>query len=211
MMLPALPNGGHLTLEAPGWGRGVGTGGTVWPAAGALCRCLRDEGLDGLSVLELGTGTGAVGLFAAGCGARSVVLTDTDASLCSLAAENWRSNRDALPDGTLVTTQRYRWGEPIDALGGPFDLCVGSDVTYEPRAHGALLRTLSTLLEIDGAAPPRILLAHQHRPLTSALKREGCLEHLIEEARRRGLVVRERPAVRAGLGVVSLIEVSTAT
>ena len=207
-MLPALPNGVQLTLSAPGWGRGVGTGGAVWPAAGALCRCLRDERLDGLSVLELGTGTGAVGLFAAGCGARSVVLTDADASLCSLAAENWRSNRNVLPEGTSVTTRRYRWGEPVDLLGGPFELVVGSDVTYEPRAHGVLLRTLSTLLETATAAPPRILLAHQHRPLTSALKGEGCLEHLMEEARRRGLVARERPAVRAGLGVVSLIEVS---
>ena len=85
-MLPPLPNGGQLTLNAPGWGRGVGTGGAVWPAAGALCRLLRGQRLDGLSVLELGTGTGAVGLYAAGCGARSVVLTDADASLCSLAA-----------------------------------------------------------------------------------------------------------------------------
>ena len=149
-----------------------------------------------------------MGLYAAGCGARSVVLTDADASLCSLAAENARSNRDALPSDTSVSTRRFRWGESIDSLGGPFDLCVGSDVTYEPRAHGALLRTLSALLETATAAPPRILLAHQHRPLTSALKGEGCLEHLVEEARRRGLVARERPAQRAGLGVVSLIEVT---
>ena len=31
--LPLLPSGESLVLDAPGWTRGIGTGGRVWPAA----------------------------------------------------------------------------------------------------------------------------------------------------------------------------------
>ena len=210
-LLPALHSGERLTLDVPGWGRGIGTGGAVWPAAGALCRWLRKERREvaGTAVLELGSGTGAVGLFAVGCGAQSLVLTDLDASLCSLAADNVRANRGSVvPVDTAVATRRYRWGSPVEALGGPFDLCLGSDITYEPGSHAALMKTLGLLLEAP--APPRVLLAHMHRPLTSVLKQGGCLEHLLATARRRGLSTREISIDRSGLSVVSLIEVSRA-
>ena len=136
--LPPLPAGSRLALNTPGWGRGVGTGGAVWPAAELLARWMLDErmAVQGARVLELGSGTGAVGLFAAGCGASSVLLTDGDASLCSLAADNARDNRALMPDAS-VTTRRYRWGGSVEALGGPFDLALASDLTYEPAAHGA--------------------------------------------------------------------------
>ena len=118
--LPPLPAGSRLALNTPGWGRGVGTGGAVWPAAELLARWMLDErmAVQGARVLELGSGTGAVGLFAAGCGASSVLLTDGDASLCSLAADNARDNRALMPD-VSVTTRRYRWGGSEEALGGP--------------------------------------------------------------------------------------------
>ena len=65
--LPALPSGEALDLVAPGWSRGVGTGGRVWPAAGALCRYLAAEDCArGKRVVELGCGTGAVGCYVAG-------------------------------------------------------------------------------------------------------------------------------------------------
>ena len=139
--LPPLPHGSRLALTTPGWGRGVGTGGAVWPAAELLAQWMlidEREAVQGARVLELGSGTGAVGLFAAGCGASSVLLTDGDASLCSLAADNARDNRALMP-GATVTTRRYRWGGSVEALGGPFDLALASDLTYEPAAHGARL------------------------------------------------------------------------
>ena len=119
--LPPLPLGGRLALTTPGWGRGVGTGGAVWPAAELLCRWMLQEraAVAGASVLELGSGTGAVGLFAAGCGAASVILTDGDASLCTLAADNARDNRALMPEATSVATRRYRWGGPVELLGHP--------------------------------------------------------------------------------------------
>ena len=170
--LPPLPHGSRLALTAPGWGRGVGTGGAVWPAAEVLARWLLDERktVQGARVLELGSGTGAVGLFAAGCGASSVLLTDGDASLCSLAADNARDNAALMPDAT-VTTMRYRWGGSVEALGGPFDLALASDLTYEPAAHGA-----PVVYKLVAAAPHRVWLQKPRLAAaraTAALFRRG--------------------------------------
>ena len=41
---------------------------------------------------------------------------------------------------TFPYPRRYRWGADIEALGGPFDLALASDLTYEPAAHGAPAR-----------------------------------------------------------------------
>ena len=166
--LPPLPHGSRLALTAPGWGRGVGTGGAVWPAAEVLARWLLDERktVQGARVLELGSGTGAVGLFAAGCGASSVLLTDGDASLCSLAADNARDNAALMPDAT-VTTMRYRWGGSVEALGGPFDLALASDLTYEPAAHGA-----PVVYKLVAAAPHGVWL---QKPRLAALRAVAAL------------------------------------
>ena len=49
----------------------AGSGSTVWPAAAAFCRWLTENSdeICGSHVLELGSGTGGVGIFAAGLGA----------------------------------------------------------------------------------------------------------------------------------------------
>lgn len=87
MRLPLLPNHGGVVLRLSQVDGIVG--GTIWPSAAHLCqhlldgyyhRCHGHGGVAGLSswnVLELGSGTGAVGLFAAGLGIfRSVHLTE---------------------------------------------------------------------------------------------------------------------------------------
>ena len=89
--LPLLPSGDHLTLDAPGWTRGIGTGGRVWPASAALCRYLARTGIvRGKAVLELGCGTGATGLTcAAALNASAVILTEGGSEgLLQLARRN---------------------------------------------------------------------------------------------------------------------------
>ncbi|XP_064494774.1 EEF1A lysine methyltransferase 3-like [Pseudopipra pipra] len=77
-------------------GPGLGTAGNVWEAALSLCRFLGEQRLDlgGRRVLELGAGTGIVGIFAAMLGAgggAEVTLTDRPAALPQLR-ENVRQN-----------------------------------------------------------------------------------------------------------------------
>ena len=75
LRIPALPSGERLNLQTAD---GL-LGGEVWPSAVALCNHLaqRSRWLSESNPLtaELGAGTGAVGLYAAGLGARAV-LTD---------------------------------------------------------------------------------------------------------------------------------------
>ena len=70
---PALPNGARISIE----GLHSEVGGKLWPCAGVLTRYLnehRELVTADASVIELGAGTGLCGLFAAGLGARRVVL-----------------------------------------------------------------------------------------------------------------------------------------
>ena len=85
-LLPPLPSGAHVALlSAPADGD-QRTGGRVWHCAPVLCRWMREAAaaLSGAAVLELGSGTGACGLYAAGAFASRVVLTDGDERLRAL-------------------------------------------------------------------------------------------------------------------------------
>lgn len=153
----------------------LSVGGSIWPASSALCKWLRNEAafVRGASVLELGSGTGACGLYAGALGARSVTLTDGSAALQPLARANIARNTHLLPEGTEMRVERYLWGEmPLPACpagGMGFDLVLASDVSYfyEHEAHAALARTLGMLLRREQAqqkAPqPRVVLTHEHR------------------------------------------------
>ena len=131
---------------------GLGTGATVWPAAHVLAkylerRCGGRGGLAGCRVIDLGAGTGAVGLAAALLGAE-VVLTDqaqlaflmeenagrmlaaaaaADASNVKAAVAKGASKSSPPPPGP-VTVATYDWGGPDGHLGAlPFDLVIVSD------------------------------------------------------------------------------------
>lgn len=75
MKLPLLPNGAALKLTQAD---GV-LGGRLWPAARALCEFvsrLPDTPMSDLDCLELGAGTGAVGLYTAAALGCQVTLTE---------------------------------------------------------------------------------------------------------------------------------------
>ncbi|KAI8476654.1 MAG: hypothetical protein J3K34DRAFT_463641 [Monoraphidium minutum] len=127
----------------------------------------------GVRALDLGAGTGVCGLFLAAAGAR-VILTDlphiTPLTRANAAANLGRGGAGGAAAAPLVAD--YEWGEPAAALagrvpaaaaeaacGGPqqqqggagpdheitYDLIVRADVLYEPRAHAALLASLTAL------------------------------------------------------------------
>ena len=82
-----------------------GVGGEVWPAAAALCTWLSEHAAEirGAHVLELGSGTGVCGLYAAALGASSVTLTDGGSDdLLELARSNVEMNRNLMPRDSTI-------------------------------------------------------------------------------------------------------------
>lgn len=131
---------------------GPWTGGTIWESGEVLARLLTTaatwrQRLRGAKVLELGCGTGLVGLAAAAMGAE-VTLTDRVLA----CAEH---NRDAnLEPGERwrCQLQRLSWGDDeaaaaLKAERGPFDFIFTSDTLYDSSSQEALASTVAELAD----------------------------------------------------------------
>lgn len=231
-----------MDIESPGWSGGYGTGGKIWSSSRVLCDFLVDvaTGLEdcggfelcGARVVELGSGTGVVGIACAALGAGQVVLTDGGSkSLLKLAEENAARNVRAKtidPDTTTMRVCGYKWGSRLPeklTTNAPFDLIIGSDCTYAVGGHGGLCDAILDLAKCAGDADtnekrePTVILAHQHRTLAAALAGRGSsgwgrdpnLEMFIETANKRGLRVEEIRLVKLawhGLRNVSVLRVA---
>ena len=199
--LPLLPDGRRIELLELG-GEETGVGGRLWRGSGALCRWLASSPaqLQQATVLELGCGTGACGLYASALGARRVTLTDGgNDDLISLVRANVERNRALLPEGGAgVQVERFLFGEalPVKAV----DLVLASDVTYSVNeARDALCRSLRELL-LTGA---RCVISHEHRrsdmfdveavvqnePSTHWDEKDVCLGTFLAAAGEQGLTV----------------------
>lgn len=119
MKIPRLPNGKSLKIATE---HGI-VGGTIWPAASALCEFLAEQKSllsykDNLDCLELGSGTGVVGIFAAGLGFRTILTEHKP------------------PVTSVIPSVPYN-------ADGSFDFgLVGDEDTQIPRKSDRLLRLL---------------------------------------------------------------------
>mmetsp|Transcript_38211 Transcript_38211/g.107992 ORF Transcript_38211/g.107992 Transcript_38211/m.107992 type:complete len:209 (-) Transcript_38211:238-864(-) len=138
-------------------------GAVVWDCALVLAHFLHHPNpwigpreLEGARVVELGSGTGLVGLsIALLASSVKVVLTDLPKFIGGLQ-ENIKENR---LQGS-VKAAAYIWGEPIEELETPqVDWIVASDVIY---AHDAVEPLLQALLMLS-SEPTRILIAYELR------------------------------------------------
>ncbi|XP_061336459.1 uncharacterized protein LOC133283596 [Gastrolobium bilobum] len=158
----------------------------LWPAATALVSLLdqhridptnsplsvtlsaaRDDGP--LRILELGSGTGIVGIVAAVTLGGNVTLTDLPH-----VVPNLRFNADANAGivgstGGAVTVAPLRWGhvDDVEAIGREFDLILASDVVYHDHLYEPLLETLRLMLLGSGEERERkkmvFVMAHMRR------------------------------------------------
>ena len=187
---PRLLDGRSLRVVTETYEK-MGTGGEIWPPSRALCGWLRSaaDEVRGARVLELGSGTGVCGLFAASLGASHVLLTDDDRpALLDLARGNARLNAPLFP-GCSVEVQPLVWGSTAPPAG-PWDLVVGSDLTYVARGSEQLCQTIRELLRLatESRSSTRVVLAHQDRPVARGGS-DGCLEEIVAIAEASGLRV----------------------
>lgn len=187
------------------------TGDSVWAGTMCLLQWLsepQNRGLfEGKSVLELGSGTGIIGLSLAQMGARRVVLTDLEQQL-PLLRSNIAFNEDDHA-GCLVSAAALPWGErPTGALARErFDLILGCEVMYIDALLEPLACTTAALLldppDASPSPPPVALFAAaRHRAFASVPDHAHTFVHDLLEAR-HGLHSRlvgsvERPAEVVG-------------
>jgi hypothetical protein len=107
----------------------LGNGGLVWPSTFFLADQLRNSAtsLRGLSLAELGAGTGLLGIWAATQGAH-VVLTDLN-ELVPLLNDNVLLNMDQISKGGgTIRVEAMLWGEKSEIPAAVMDcsMIVGS-------------------------------------------------------------------------------------
>ena len=175
-----LPGAGTLELQQSLTGhkaRGGGPGGVTWPGGESLASWLAAQRCEDASVpidaevstalstgsvssvVELGCGTGAVGLALAKLGVPLVVATDGDENTCTLCAGN--AQRAGLP---AVTCCQLEWGDAAPAqleaalghVGRAGGQCaqwiVAGDVVYHPQSSLELEVTLRQLILRGGCS-----------------------------------------------------------
>uniref|UniRef100_A0A8D2ERA8 Protein N-lysine methyltransferase METTL21D n=1 Tax=Theropithecus gelada TaxID=9565 RepID=A0A8D2ERA8_THEGE len=139
-------DGTVLRLQQYGSG---GVGCVVWDAAIVLSKYLETPEFSGdgahalsrRSVLELGSGTGAVGLMAATLGA-DVVVTDLE-ELQDLLKMNINMNKHLVTGS--VQAKVLKWGEEIEGFPSPPDYILMADCIYYEESLEPLLKTLKDI------------------------------------------------------------------
>ncbi|KAJ8764477.1 hypothetical protein K2173_006217 [Erythroxylum novogranatense] len=142
----------------------------LWPAANTLVSLLEQHhrqpensplsqtlaafsksGGGHLKVLELGSGTGLVGIAAAAILGANVTVTDLPHVITNLQF-NVDANAGLLTlHGGTVHVAALRWGDTgdVEAVGREFDIVVASDVVYHEHLFEPLLQTLRLLMGLD--------------------------------------------------------------
>jgi ribosomal protein L11 methyltransferase len=154
------PQGDEIVLEMdPGMAFGTGLHPTTQLCIEALETLVRP----GMTVLDLGTGTGILAMVAARLGARHVLALDIDSDAVRAAAKNVRSN--ALDDRIAI-----RQGSLSDAVE-TYDLVVANilaPVIITMAASG-----LGSRLSSGGTLVTSGILAEQIAEVTAALETHG--------------------------------------
>jgi hypothetical protein len=218
---------GHSAEARASSDGGLSTGSTVWDAGIVLARYAATLPRAGEQcvLLELGAGTGHVGLAAAClCPAdgrlRALVLSDLP-SVLDLLRGNAARNAKALPAALRIAVVGYRWGDVTDlaalraaaglAAGAPDrtrTICVGGDLLYRVEVVEPLVRALAALLfPADGgggtclplAAEAVVSASMEHCPLavTSFVERARAAQMRVEQVpfERLDAVFRSRSVV----------------
>ena len=159
-----------LTLKQQDDAQDVGS--CVWTAAIAFSKFLEHHygnSLQGRRCIELGSGTGLVGITAAALGAE-VVLTDLEHIVARLRenvslnsspmdgdADGWRCTAA----GGRVRADELMWGHTdLQQFLPPYDIVLACEVIYEADLVGPLLQTLRCCSSPESTVLLHIFLAY---------------------------------------------------
>ncbi|PNX75065.1 frigida-LIKE protein [Trifolium pratense] len=135
----------------------------LWPAATSLVSLLDTHRINPTTsplstvfttlnrpprILELGSGTGIVGIVAAATLGTNVTLTDLPNVVPNLKF-NAEVNADVVASsGGAVTFAPLRWGHSadVDMIRDEFDVVIASDVVYHDHLYDPLIETLRFML-----------------------------------------------------------------
>ncbi|XP_063284865.1 protein N-lysine methyltransferase METTL21A [Pelobates fuscus] len=118
----------------------LGVAAVVWDAAVVLCMFLEagSINLKGSSVIELGAGTGLVGIVAGLLGAH-VTITDRDVAMDFLKSNVNENLPPGLQDKVFI--KPLTWGRALEDFP-TFDVIVGADIIYLEETFPDLLQTI---------------------------------------------------------------------
>lgn len=155
-------------------------GVVVWDAALVLAKYIERHQhrlkLNGAQVVELGAGTGVVGITAAVLGAK-VIITDLQ-RVVPLMKKNIETNKEFITGS--IEAQTLVWGDQTQLksiLETPPTLLLVSDCVYYESSLAPLVSTLSTL-----ASSARILLSYEVRDTEHKRRVHAEFSRLITEA-----------------------------
>ncbi|XP_020372074.1 EEF1A lysine methyltransferase 3-like [Rhincodon typus] len=126
----------------------LGVSAYVWDAGVALCRYFEKENISftGKKVIELGSGTGIVGILATLLGG-NVTLTDQPNALQQIE-HNIATNIPAACRHR-INIRPLIWGEDHIRFTNEYDFILGSDLVYSSASYSSLIRTLHYLAHSD--------------------------------------------------------------
>ncbi|XP_067894308.1 EEF1A lysine methyltransferase 3-like [Heterodontus francisci] len=119
----------------------LGFSAYVWAAGVALCRYFEKENISftGQKVIELGSGTGIVGILATLLGG-DVTMTDKPNVLKQI--ENNVSINIPSACRHRIKVRALTWGEDNSNFPTDYDFILGSDIVYSSVTYPALIETL---------------------------------------------------------------------
>ncbi|CAH2078964.1 unnamed protein product [Thlaspi arvense] len=138
----------------------------------ATLSSLKSDGPDSssspsINILELGSGTGVVGIAAAATLSANVTVTDLPHVLDNLSFNADANAQVVARFGGQVHVASLRWGEAddVELLGRNVDLILASDVVYHDHLYEPLLKTLRLLMTTMQSEGKRFifLMAHLRR------------------------------------------------
>jgi len=150
------------------------TGYAPWPSSTLLGQVVatQPELFENKTVLELGSGTGIVGLLMASCGVQKLVMTDKDETLLNLIQTNIDLNFEKERSSNIAIC-KLEWSErmSLDDLAEvtkhvnleDIDLVIASDVVYPQAAVSSLMVTASFILSLSKKPDVRFVLGYEPR------------------------------------------------